>query len=1183
MARYTYDDASVGNGLDALAKAKSALYNTESDISKALQTINSAGKGYIEYSVADAAGIVGNDLDSIDSITKEIASTAADLAYYFDHPIQSAIGNLFGTIDMALFNLLEGAGSGIEGIFDGILTIAGWGSGLVGWDGAQDFLSGVIEKDYVGDFFDYQYESGALKSVEFYSAYSHDSGVAEVIKGFGTAAAYVGIGIATSGALAADIGFTYLGEQGRKTQTSLQSGKSFDEAAKDGFKAGLLGAAAAGAGNLAGGLLGKQFGKVVDKFHPTPSNATSAIASSADDVAKAGTKIDDALGAASKVDDVAGAASKVDDVTSTASKVEKGQSKSLRERANSVSKLDDSVDSLSTPKATEKAGPLRNKADMVSRLDESAEGATKTATENSGKAKLFVENENDLPIMKDHEGASGSTDKLSELAKDGPIMKDHEGASSVGEAINNNAKSNASSLTEKANSVSKLDDSVDSLSTPKATEKAGPLRNKADMVSRLDESAEGATKAATENSGKYNLEEVAKDGPIMKDYEGASGSTDKLSELAKEGPIMKDHEGASSTIKATDNQPDINTPMDAEYTVLEHPANAAKADDLASAGAENSGKAKLFVENENDLPIMKDHEGASSTIKATDNQPDINTPMDAEYTVLEHPANAAKADDLASAGAENSGKAKLFVENENDLPIMKDHEGASGSTDKLSELAKDGPIMKDHEGASSVIKAADNQPDINTPMDAEYTVLEHPANAAKADNLASAANKADINTPIDAEYTVLEPSINGRTIGNRIGTGTATGLNAARQNLSNNNIETLYANEPNSNDYRFDNLSNNGDTTSIENIGGTSSDASTPGVESPQVNSQPSPTGNNSTIPSSTSSAYSTYSTVGTTGNTGSSVQYRVETQSTPSSNTSITTPEINTPTQTVPDTGNNSTIPGSNTGNGESNSGSNTDTTVPGGSTSTPTVPETPSTNPGDGISGGITTPEEPVPGTPNPNPPTDNVGGNITDIADNITGGTGGSTTGNYNNYGSSYGNSIIGGLNNNGSQLGPEGELSYENKPDSGILDGNDSINTIDKGDSLDVISIDKDTSKNPSTSSGGSSVIPTVLGVGAAGAAGVAGIHYVQKKFGKDNEYYEDEEETDQENNDDKNTDNYNIIEPENDINDITSPSEIEIKPPKYKAGSVNQLKLDDGADIKINEDKSIIAPQNEELE
>ena len=328
-------------------------------------------------------------------------------------------------------------------------------------------------------------------------------------------------------------------------------------------------------------------------------------------------------------------------------------------------------------------------------------------------------------------------------------------------------------------------------------------------------------------------------------------------------------------------------------------------------------------------------------------------------------------------------------------------------------------------------------------------------------------------------------------------------------------------------------------------------------------------TGNQATTYENASSGtYSNAGTIKTTGsNTSSSIQFRTETpvQSTTTPNNSVSTPEINTPTQTVPDTGNNSTIPGS-----------NTDTTVPGGSTTTPTVPETPSTNPGDGISGGITTPEEPVPGTPNPNPPTDNVGGNITDIADNITGGTGGSTTGNYNNYGSSYGNSIIGGLNNNGSQLGPEGELSYENKPDSGILDGNDSINTIDKGNSLDVISIDKDTPKNPSTSSGGSSVIPTILGVGAAGAAGVAGIHYVQKKFGKDNEYYE--EESSEENND--NNDEYNVSSNDS-INISDEPSGMIEEIPKYKAGGVNQLKLDDGADVKINDNNDIIAPQTQE--
>ena len=339
-------------------------------------------------------------------------------------------------------------------------------------------------------------------------------------------------------------------------------------------------------------------------------------------------------------------------------------------------------------------------------------------------------------------------------------------------------------------------------------------------------------------------------------------------------------------------------------------------------------------------------------------------------------------------------------------------------------------------------------------------------------------------------------------------------------------------------------------------------------------------TGNQATTYENASSGtYSNAGTIKTTGsNTSSSIQFRTETpvQSTTTPNNSVSTPEINTPTQTVPDTGNNPTMPDSNTGNGGSNTGSNTDTTVPGGSTTTPTVPETPSTNPWDGISGGITTPEEPVPGTPNPNPPTDNVGGNITDIADNITGGTGGSTTGNYNNYGSSYGNSIIGGLNNNGSQLGPEGELSYENKPDSGILDGNDSINTIDKGNSLDVISIDKDTPKNPSTSSGGSSVIPTILGVGAAGAAGVAGIHYVQKKFGKDNEYYE--EESSEENND--NNDEYNVSSNDS-INISDEPSGMIEEIPKYKAGGVNQLKLDDGADVKINDNNDIIAPQTQE--
>ena len=317
--------------------------------------------------------------------------------------------------------------------------------------------------------------------------------------------------------------------------------------------------------------------------------------------------------------------------------------------------------------------------------------------------------------------------------------------------------------------------------------------------------------------------------------------------------------------------------------------------------------------------------------------------------------------------------------------------------------------------------------------------------------------------------------------------------------------------------------------------------------------------------------------------------QFRIEEPTkapTSNNNQNANMSEINT-TQPVQDTttntSNNTSVPGTNTGNNTSVPGTNTgnNTSVPETNTSTNTsTPESNLDNTDSNTS--VTLPSEntpTVPETPNSNPPTENIEGNITDIADNIAGETNGNTNGNYNNGGSSYSNSIIGGLNNNGSQLGPEGELSYENKPESGILDANDSMNTIDKGNSLDVISIDKDTSKSPSTSNGGSSVIPTILGVGAAGAAGVAGIHYVQKKFGKDNEYYEDE--SSEENND--NNGEYNVSTNDS-INISDEPTGMIEEIPKYKAGGINQLKLDDGADVKINDNNNIIAPQaQEELE
>ena len=67
----------------------------------------------------------------------------------------------------------------------------------------------------------------------------------------------------------------------------------------------------------------------------------------------------------------------------------------------------------------------------------------------------------------------------------------------------------------------------------------------------------------------------------------------------------------------------------------------------------------------------------------------------------------------------------------------------------------------------------------------------------------------------------------------------------------------------------------------------------------------------------------------------------------------------------------------------------------------------------------------------------------------------------------------------------------------------------------GETLDVISIDKDTTNSPSTSSNdGGSVIPAVLGIGVAGAAVAGGAKIIHDKKNKDEMYSYDDEESEE---------------------------------------------------------------------
>ena len=254
-----------------------------------------------------------------------------------------------------------------------------------------------------------------------------------------------------------------------------------------------------------------------------------------------------------------------------------------------------------------------------------------------------------------------------------------------------------------------------------------------------------------------------------------------------------------------------------------------------------------------------------------------------------------------------------------------------------------------------------------------------------------------------------------------------------------------------------------------------------------------------------------------------------------------------------------------------------------------TPEVPDSSDTNnsqtgnENNGMSGDISTGEEPVPETPS-------TGNNSGNTGNTGNGGSTGSVIGGISNGNSNTNSGYINGGSNNygsnnsyGNGYGQSGELSYENKPGteiSGDESGLTNIGESDSGSTLDVISIDKEggAASVSKGSNDGGAVIPTILGVGAAAGAGVAGIHYIKKKNdNQDDEYYED----------DSNDNNQNMyLENYNDSNsqdtDYTQ-DEVVAAPQKYKAGTMNQLALDDGTNININEDNSIIAPQKEELE
>lgn len=330
------------------------------------------------------------------------------------------------------------------------------------------------------------------------------------------------------------------------------------------------------------------------------------------------------------------------------------------------------------------------------------------------------------------------------------------------------------------------------------------------------------------------------------------------------------------------------------------------------------------------------------------------------------------------------------------------------------------------------------------------------------------------------------------------------------------------------------------------------------------------------------------------TSSSPSNIAFRVE-ENTSSTSNQVTPPseqqKVETPAETTPqnpsNNTNNNTNDNQSSGNENNNSSDNPDntgstgnnnqqqpstgdntgtnngsSTKPGSGTSS--KPESPTTGNNTGSNQGNENNSGVIDNNTSNNPSGNNSSGN-TNASDNTYYGHSNNTS---NNAGTNYGNSrptIIPSPdagNSNAATTTPSAPES-----DAGIIDNS--------GETLDVISIDKDTNKSqPSTSSNdGGSVIPIVLGVGAAGAAAVAGAKFIHDKKEKENTYIY-EEDTNEEN-------NSSSYETENQ-SDNDSYGNIIQSDTKYKAGNVNKLILDE-APKDLNIENNIPDNSKEELE
>lgn len=231
MSRYIYDKTRVAAAKDELQKAIEEVESIRED--PEIKDNISFLQQYFDIESNYACYYVDQVSTAIADIKKRIVTMEEAIEEYNSG---TDLQHFLSTFGMGTFKIIEGGFTFIEDLLKGGATV------LYGFDYFNifidnDTMESFLKKDYVGDFFSEQYETGFLKDINKYSDFSHESTYANLLKGFGNALPYVALSLTGVG-LAAEAKLAFLTGLGGGTSRALRAGAGKYTAIRTGVEQG---------------------------------------------------------------------------------------------------------------------------------------------------------------------------------------------------------------------------------------------------------------------------------------------------------------------------------------------------------------------------------------------------------------------------------------------------------------------------------------------------------------------------------------------------------------------------------------------------------------------------------------------------------------------------------------------------------------------------------------------------------------------------------------------------------------------------------------------------------------------------------------------------------------------------------------------------------------------------------